>query len=291
MSQRAVSVVIPCFNEEQAIAQTVEKVAAALGGLDDFEILVIDDGSTDRSSEILEGFEGRLQSLRVIRHQRNAGYGAALKTGIRTARHELIAITDADGTYPHDRLRELIEMAADVDMVVGARTGPNVRIPIIRRMPKRLLKSFAEWITGGEIPDLNSGMRVFRRSVIDRYTRILPNTFSFTTTITIAMLRDGADVRFVPIDYAERVGSSKIKPFRDTLRFFQLILRTGMYFAPLRVLAPVIAVLLGGFFVSLTYDLFVLRNLTDKTLLLLFAGTNAAILGLLADMIDKRSAR
>jgi len=291
MSQRAVSVVIPCFNEEQAIAETIENVAAALGERDDFEILVIDDGSTDRSREILEDFEGRLGALRVISHERNAGYGAALKTGIRNARHELIAITDADGTYPNDRLGELVDLAADADMVVGARTGPNVSIPLMRRTPKRLLKSFAEWITGREIPDLNSGMRVFRRSVIARYTRILPNTFSFTTTITIAMLRDGEDVRFVPIDYATRVGSSKIKPIRDTLRFFQLVLRTGMYFAPLRVLAPVIAVLFLGFFCSLSYDLFVLGNVTDKTLLLLFAGTNAAMLALLADMIDKRSGR
>jgi len=119
--------------------------------------------------------------------------------------------------------------------------------------------------------------------------RILPDTFSFTTTITVAMMRNRDDVRFVPIGYSARIGTSKIRPIQDTLRFFQLILRTGMYFAPLRVLGPLIVLLMTAFAASLCYDIFVARNLTDKTVLLLLFGLNTTLFALLADMIDKRS--
>jgi len=136
---------------------------------------------------------------------------------------------------------------------------------------------------------MNSGMRVFRKSVVERFMNILPNGFRFTTTITLSMVRNHYYVRFVQISYASRVGKSKIQPIRDTLRFTQLIIRTGMYFAPLRVLTPIILLLMFGFGGSLFYDVFVLRNLTDKTVLLLLFTLNTAMFALLADMIDKRS--
>jgi hypothetical protein len=134
-------------------------------------------------------------------------------------------------------------------------------------------------------------MRVFRRSVAERYLGILPDGFSFTITITLAMLTNFYSVRFEPIDYAPRVGQSKIRPIHDTLRFISIILRTGMYFAPLRVLAPVIGLLFALFLLSFTYDVFVLENLTDKTVLLFLSAINTGMLGLLADMIDKRTTR
>lgn len=289
ISKPEFSVVIPCYNEEGSILETVQAVRASLAETIPYELIVVNDGSMDRSGEILRQAQNEDTTLRVVHHERNLGYGAALKAGIRRAVSNLIVITDADGTYPHDRIQELVEMAENADMVVGARTSDNVTYPFIRRIPKMFLGNYVCWLAGKPIPDMNSGMRVFRKSVVERFMNILPNGFSFTTTITLSMVRNHYDVRFVPISYASRVGKSKIQPIRDTLRFTQLIIRTGMYFAPLRVLTPIILLLMFGFGGSLFYDVFVLRNLTDKTVLLLLFALNTAMFALLADMIDKRS--
>jgi glycosyltransferase involved in cell wall biosynthesis len=283
------TVIVPVFDEEEGLRSTVELLLKSLAAGDPFELLLVDDGSNDRSHEIMEELSRENPVIRVLRHSRNCGYGAAIKTGIRKARSPLIAITDADGTYPDGRLPELVALAADADMVVGARTGDDVEYPMLRRIPKWFMVRYASWIVGQRIPDLNSGMRVFRRDAAVRLMRILPDTFSFTTTITVAMMRNRDDVRFVPIGYSARIGTSKIRPIQDTLRFFQLILRTGMYFAPLRVLGPLIVLLMTAFAASLCYDIFVARNLTDKSVLLLLFGLNTTLFALLADMIDKRS--
>lgn len=138
------------------------------------------------------------------------------------------------------------------------------------------------------IPDLNSGLRIFRKDVAQRFLNILPDGFSFTTTITLAMMTNGYVVLYEPVDYLPRIGHSKIRPIRDTLSFVQLILRTGMYFAPLRVLLPVAIAFGLGFGITLAFDLFH-GDLNERTLLLLVAATQTAMFALLADMIDKRS--
>jgi glycosyltransferase involved in cell wall biosynthesis len=281
----AFSVVVPAYNEEDGILATLTDLrerCASLGVAS--EILVVDDGSTDRTREVLAGLAG----IRVLSHARNRGYGAALKTGIRNAQHPLIAITDADGTYPNDRLPDLIRLASSADMVVGSRTSANALHPPLRSIPKWFLKRFAEWLTRRKIPDINSGMRVFRRDVAVEFARILPDGFSFTTTITLAMLTNDYSVHFEPIEYHRRIGRSKIRPIRDTLQIAQLILRTGMYFAPLRVFFPVALVFGVGFLGSLAIDIFWRRDLTEATLVLLVASTQIAMFALLADMIDKR---
>jgi hypothetical protein len=185
----------------------------------------------------------------------------------------------------------LLEAAREADMVVGCRDISRVPYPLGRRVVKYLLTQYAAWIAGQPIPDINSGLRVMRRAVVEKFLNILPDGFSFTTTITLAMLTNQYDVRYVPIRYAARVGRSKIKPIRDTLNFIQLILRTGMYFAPMRLFFPV-AVCLGLVCMgSFVYDVFILRDLTDKTLLLLLFTMNTGMFALLADMLDKRSAK
>lgn len=283
------SLVVPCYNEADAIESTVAELRDKLGDRDSYELIIVNDGSNDGSGEILEKLAAVDNGLRVLNHSRNRGYGAALKTGITEATSEWIVITDADCTYPNERIPELVERAQTVDMVVGARTGENVTYSKIRAIPKAFLKRFASWIAATDIPDINSGLRVFRKSVAQRYFNILPNSFSFTLTITLAMTTNFNRVVYVPIDYSERVGDSKIRPIRDTLKFFQLIFRTGTYFAPLRVFFPIILVLGAAFLVSLCYDLFILKNLTDKTVLLLLFTMNTGMFALLADMIDKRS--
>ena len=284
----AVSVVIPVFNEEDGVNQTLDELHQVLQQADyRYEIVVVDDGSSDRTTDILST---RLD-IHLIQHRRNRGYGAALKTGIAHANYALVAITDADGTYPNDRLPELIALAKDADMVVGARIGTNVTYSTLRSIPKYFLVAFAQWIAQQPIPDINSGMRVFRTDIVKKFVGILPDTFSFTTTITLAMLTNNYVVHYHPIDYFARKGNSKIKPIRDTLRFVQLILRTGVYFAPLRIFLPIAGLFFGGFIVSLFIDVFIQQDITDTTLLMFVTAIQIMIFALLADMIDKRTTR
>lgn len=280
------SIILPVYNEEDGINATLDRLQQTLKDIDStYEIIAVNDGSTDNSSKVLNA----RTDIRVIQHRRNRGYGAALKTGIRHAQYPLIVITDADGTYPNERIPELVALARQADMVVGARIGANVSYSTIRKIPKWFLVRFAQWMTGCKIPDLNSGLRVFRKSVVERFLKILPDTFSFTTTITVAMLSNNYIVHYEPIDFHHRVGKSKIKPIRDTLRFVQLILRTGMYFAPLRVFLPIAALFFGGFLTTLFQDIFIRNDLTERTLILFVTTTQVTMFALLADMLDKRT--
>lgn len=284
-----VSVIVPAYNEEGAIAETVALLSEALDELRGAELIVVDDGSDDQTLAVLIALKAHHSNLVVVEHGTNRGYGAALKTGMRHARSELIAIIDADGTYPTGDLPKLVRLAEDYDMVVGARTGDHVDYPMVRRFPKYFLRRWINWIVKTDVPDINSGMRVFRKAMAQRFVRILPDGFSFTITITISAIRNNYRVLFEPIDYFERSGHSKIRPIQDTLRFLQIICRTGMYFAPVRILFPVIVLLALLSFGSLGYDVTVLDNLTDKTVLLFSTLLNVSIFTLLADMIDKRS--
>ena len=279
------TVIIPVYNEEQGIEHTLDRLESCLRDAElEFEIIVINDGSTDGTASLLRQRSG----VRLIDHPVNRGYGASLKTGVRHAQHELIVIVDADGTYPLEQVPELVSLAANADMVVGARTGENAHHSTLRRIPKWFLIRFAQWMARRSIPDLNSGFRVFRKSVVARFLQILPDGFSFTTTITLAMLTNNYLVHYEPIDYHPRIGRSKIRPIRDTLGVVQLILRTGMYFAPLRVFLPVASLFFVGFLITLTLDV-IGGNLNERTLLLLVAAAQLGMFALLADMIDKRT--
>ena len=287
-----VTIVVPAYDEENGIEGVVER----LTGLDlgrPTEILVVNDGSNDGTADVLARLEPRFETLTVLDHRVNKGYGAALKTGIRAAAHPIIVITDADGTYPENRVVDLLARVDDgAEMAVGARTGADVHIPWQRRPAKRILRGIAAYLAGEPIPDLNSGLRAMRRDLCLRYESIFPDGFSFTTTITLASLTNGHRVDYLSIDYAQRAGSSKIRPIRDTAGFLALIIRTVVYFNPLKVFYPLgglVAVLFTG---SLFYDLFLVEdgaNLGDKTVLLFVALVQTLTLGLVADLIDKKS--
>lgn len=285
----AFSVVLPCYNEENAILDTIAHLRDVLHGAGPYELIVVDDGSSDGTARLLAKAVKDDPALCVLTHPQNRGYGASLKTGLLNAASETIVITDSDGTYPNEHIPRFVELSRTADMVVGARTASNVVYPLIRRIPKVFLRAYASWVAGQSIPDINSGLRVFPRSVAKRFINILPNGFSFTTTITLAMLTNNYVVHYEPIGYAARVGKSKIRPISDTLKFMRLIVCTGMYFAPLRVLLPAAMLLLGMFSLSACYDLFVLRDMTEKTLVLLMLGTNAMLFTLLSDMIVKKT--
>ncbi len=286
------TVVIPCYNEEQGIGPTVSEIERLFSSEEDsYELIVVNDGSTDGTKEVLEKLAADFSNLRIYEHEKNRGYGAALKTGIRKARSEVIAITDADETYPNELLPDLISKCEEFDMVVGARTDVDVEYSRLRAFPKYFLRIWMSWIAGRTIPDINSGMRIFKKSVVESFFGILPDGFSFTVTITLAMLTNYRHVLFFPIPYRKRVGRSKIRPIRDTLQFIMLILRTGVYFAPLRAFAPAIIMLLVISLVSLAVDVFVLEDLTDKTVLFFLFTLNTIMFALLADMLDKRTSK
>ena len=290
--ERGVTLVVPAYDEEDGIEGVVRRLAGlALGA--PIEILVVDDGSRDRTREALRALEGEVEGLRVLEHRMNRGYGAALKTGFQAASYGVVVITDADSTYPEDRIVDLLARIDDgAEMAVGARTGADVHVPLVRRPAKACLRWIASYLAGTRIPDLNSGLRAMRRELVQSYRPIIPDGFSFTTTITLAALTNGHRVDWVSIDYAKREGRSKIRPIRDTLGFVALIVRTVLYFNPLKVFYPLAAVMGVIFFASLSFDLFIVEgrpDLGDKTVLLFVALVQVLTLGLMADLIEKRS--
>ncbi len=286
------TLLVPAFNEENGIEGVVRRLAALDLGVPT-EVLVVEDGSSDGTGAKLEQLQKEIPALRVLKHDTNRGYGASLKTGFESACTEVVVITDADDTYPEDRIAELIARVDDgADMAVGARIGAQVKIPLIRRPAKAALRMLASYLGGVRIPDLNSGLRAIRRDVVLKYKGILPEGFSFTTTITLACLTNNHRVDYVTIDYAARTGSSKIRPVRDTLGFTALIIRTVLYFNPLKVFYPVATVIALGLVGSLCYESFLSENAPDlgqKSVLLFVALVQVLSIGLIADLIDKKS--
>jgi glycosyltransferase involved in cell wall biosynthesis len=250
----------------------------------DYELIVIDDGSSDGTEAIVAA-----KGVRIVRHKFNRGYGASLKTGIRQSRYPLVAIIDADGTYPVDALPKLLACMAEYDMAVGARTGDHVKIQPLRRPAKWFLKKLADYLSGFKIPDLNSGLRVFRRELAERFFGIFPDGFSFTTTITLAALTNGYRVEFIPINYYKRTGQSSIKPLRDFLGFILLIIRLIVYFKPLNVFLPVSAVLLLVGFSKAMIDVIHQNYFGVGSAIVILAALQIAFLGLLADLIMRRT--
>lgn len=280
-----VSIIVPVYNEEGAIASTLAAIDATMrAGGRVYEVLVVDDGSIDGTAQVLSG-----TGARIVRHRANRGYGAALKTGIAATVHPLIAILDADGTYPITRLPDLLAQADDADMVVGARTGGTVHVPALRRPVKWLLTQVANVLSGHRIPDLNSGMRVFRREVAVRFVGLYPDGFSFTSTITLASHINGYRVEYVPIDYYRRTGASSIRPVRDTLNFFLLIVRMVVTFRPLNVFLPTAAVLLLLGLVKAGLDFSRTGAFGIAAAILILAAMQIALMGLLADLVTRRT--
>jgi len=295
----AVSVILPAYNEEAAIGAQIKSIRGVLSRhRRPHEIIVVDDGSEDSTGE-----QAVRAGARVLRHPENRGYGAALKSGIVAAKYDTIVISDADGTYPADEIPNLVAKLEAADMVVGARTGDNVNIPWLRRPAKWMLRWLATRIAGRAIPDLNSGLRVFRRERVKQYFPILSNKFSFTTTVTLALLADDYRVVYHPINYYRRVGKSKIRP-QHFMEFTILVLRMAMLFQPLRVFLPLALAcgLLGV--LKVIYDIVTVIPRTStigwallyqpvlsiSSLILLLGGLQLLLVGMVADGVLRRIA-
>jgi len=228
-----ISIIIPAYNEARAIVGTIESVRAALEETTNYEaeILVVDDGSSDDTGRLAEE-----AGATVVRHPHNAGYGRALKSGILAARHDTIAIIDADLTYPAEEIPPLIaEYRKGFDLAVGARTGHHYEGSLFKGPLRRLLQFLVEFSAGRRVPDANSGLRVFSRRTMESYLPHLCDTFSFTTSQTLAYMLTGRFVTYRPIAYHERVGSTKVRLFSDALRTLQYILQSVIYYSPLKI--------------------------------------------------------
>ena len=279
-----ISVVIPAYNEEEAIGAALDELIEVLEG-QIYEIIVVDDGSTDNTAKTVQE-----KNVKLIQHPCNKGYGAALKTGIDHASGERILITDADGTYPNKEIPRLLEHVDQYDMVVGSRTGKDVNIQLYRRPAKWFLSRLANYLSGTKIPDLNSGMRIFRKEDAKKFFNILPSGFSFTTTITLAYLSNDMLIKYIPIDYYERQGRSKINPFKDGFNFILLIVRTITYFNPLKVFLPIGFGLFVMAALVFAYSLLMLEKVMDiAVIILVVASIQIGLFGLLSDLIVRRS--
>jgi glycosyltransferase involved in cell wall biosynthesis len=280
MESNRISVIIPAYNEETGLRLTLEKLKAAKD-LEGIEIIVVDDGSTDATQEVAKSF-----GIKVARHNSNKGYGAALKTGIRKAAGDKVVMMDSDGQHDPVYLNQMIALLEDHDMVIGTRTAGSHQVRT-RQAGKRVIRWVGEYLVEQKLPDYNSGFRGFDRKLIQKMLHIMPNGFSFSTTSTLAFLKEGYTIGTFPIVVEERKGrASNVKFFKDGSKTMMLILRIIMLFNPLKIFMPasIITFLAGvGFGV---YGYAVFERFSNGAIVLTILGMFLFFIGLVADQIS-----
>ncbi len=233
-----VTLIIPIFNEIKGIELMLERVSNFINSKDNFDCILVNDGSTDGTEKKLSEFKN--DKITVV-NKENGGYGSAIKYGSKFIKSEYFAIIDADGTYPFEKFDDMCTDLQKYSMVVGTRTSKNSSIPTIKKIPKFFIKIFSSYITKKNIPDFNSGMRLFKTSDFKKFIYFIPDGFSLTTTMTIIYSSLNYKIRYVEIDYFERIGNSKISPVKDTINFFITVAKLGIIFKPFRLYGPFIA--------------------------------------------------
>lgn len=278
-----VSVVLPVFNEKGHLRDEIERIRAAMEASDyTFEIIVVDDGSTDGSSASLREIPG----IRLVQYGRNRGSGFARRAGSAVARGDVVVWTDVDMTYPNERIPELVDQLEGHDQVVGARTSEEGTVKVLRVPAKWFIRKVAEFLSGETIPDLNSGMRAFRREVLDQFLPLLPSGFSHVTTVTMAFLGNEYSVKYVPIEYSKRAGRSKFHWFADTQRYLLQVTRMIMLYRPMKFFLPIATVLMTIGVGKLAFDLITKDfRVATNTIVAITGAVSVLIVGLIADVI------
>ena len=255
---------------------------------ENYEIIIVNDGSRDRSVERIDEFlTNHKVNIKIINHHSNKGYGASIMDGVIAANSNNIITIDADGTYPTKPIPKIVSYLDRFVLISGSRTGKKVKIPLIR-IPGKFIHTFLiSLIAGRYIPDMNSGLRAFRKDHFLRFLPLYPDGFSISTTFLLCSVVNGFPVKFVPINYFARIGRSKIKIFRDGFNFLLLILRAIMYFNPLRIFVPIsIFTFFVGFF-FLVYRLIIASDVPEISVLLIIVSILLVFFGLTADMVSK----
>ena len=274
------SVIIPAYNEELVIGPVIKRLVTHLDNLNrTYEVLVVSDGSTDETNRVVKGFES---PVRLIELPYNIGNGAAIKTGIRRAHGEIIICMDADGQHRPEDVERFLKDCERFDMVVGARSKGS-QAGIHRSVANSVYNLFASYVTGRRIEDLTSGFRAMKTNVAKRFVGLLPNGFSYPTTITLSMMRSGYSVKYIPIDTEQRVGKSKIRIFSDGPKFLLVIMKICMLFSPLKIFLPVSSFLFLMGISYYGYTFFAEHRFTNMSMLLFSTSMIVFMMGLIAE--------
>ena len=282
------TVLLPAYNEQDAIEQVLEEIVEALSEEQvRYEIVVVDDASTDATADLAEQFARTCWQcpVRVIRAPENRGAGSARKTGIRQARGEIVVMLDADGTYPADAIPQLLQHFPSYDQVNGARTSEQGTLPWLRRPAKWFIRKLACYLTGHKIPDLNTGLKAFKRDVMLKWLWVVPDGFSCVTTMTLAFLTNGYAVKYVPTDYRRRIGTSKFHPVKDTAAYLSTVLRMVLYFRPLKVFLPLSGLMIAGGVAMSVISFLLTGSMQESDIVVMTAGFMTCMLGLLAEVV------
>ncbi len=276
------TVIIPVYNEEQIIGSLLDSIKQALDAYNrSYEILLVNDGSTDDTVKSIDK-----DKVRVVTHPYNMGNGAAVKTGIRNARGEVLVLMDGDGQHDPEHIAQLVKHIPEYDMVVGSRSGGNYQGPLHRRLANKVYNMLASYITQQRIVDLTSGFRAVKQNIAKKFVYLLPNTFSYPTTITLAMIKAGYSLKYEPVATNKRMGKSKIRLLRDGMRFFLIMIKVATLFSPFRIFFPIsmVSILAGVIYGS--YMIIQHSHFSNMVLLLLITGVLVFLLGLIAEEIN-----
>jgi glycosyltransferase involved in cell wall biosynthesis len=277
----SLSVILPVYNEEEAIAETISSVVTECKDLGiPYEVIVVDDGSSDSTLEKVRKFD-----VRLIRHPYNIGNGAAVKRGIRAARNDVIIFLDADGQHDTKDFRQFLELIRDYDMVVGARVKES-DTERHRDIANSIYNLLASYICSRRVLDLTSGYRAIRSEIARQFVYLLPNTFSYPSTLTLSMHRAGYCIAYTPIQVRRRKGKSKISLFKDGFRFLVIILRLAVFYAPLKVFLPISALLALAGLVLYVQRYLATGAFSPGAILLMLAALIIFVLSLLSEQIS-----
>lgn len=277
-----ISIIIPVYNEEKAIGLVIDEVKEVMNnGQYKYEFIIVDDASIDRTVEIALS-----KKVKIIKHFRRKGSGAARKTGMKEAKGNLIVMLDGDGTYTPEDIPRMLELFPQYDQIIGKRTSEKGSLVLFRKPIKWLIKKLASYLTGVKIPDLNSGLRAFKKNLMIKYLWAFPDGFSCVSTMTVAFLCNGYMVKWIPTEYRSRIGRSKFHPIKDTYNYFLTVIKIVMYFNPLKVFLPVSFFLMALGIIKTLYDFFfVVGKMQMSDIVIILSSLLIAVFGFLADLI------